>query len=96
MVEVTADCTITNQTWQNWVGVSLVVAGVITGGILVTMGIAATSPVTTVAEDRDLVGAYNDLLLQRLASKSVRPSAIPAVSVGFGSGGGMLQAGWRF
>jgi hypothetical protein len=57
---------------------------------------AATSPVTTVAEDRDLVGAYNDLLLQRLASKSVRPSAIPAVSVGFGSGGGMLQAGWRF
>jgi hypothetical protein len=90
------DCTITNQTWQNWVGLALVVVGGISGGILIALGIAATNPVTTLSEDKDLVGAYNDLLLQRLASKSVRPSAVPAVGVGFGSGGGMLQAGWRF
>jgi hypothetical protein len=89
-------CYITNQSWQNWVGLSLVIVGLVGGGILVALGLVADNPITTVKEDKDLVGVYNDVLLQRLSGNSARPSSMPAVGVGVGSGGGMVQARWNF
>lgn len=91
---------IQTHTWQTTTGTLLAIAGAIGGGVLISLGLVAGNPVTTVAEDQTLVGEYNDLLLQRLSStkKSSAPAPSPVPSLGFqlGPGGGMLQAGWRF
>jgi hypothetical protein len=89
-------CTIDDVTWQNTTGLIIAVVGGLAGGVLITLGIAANKPVTTYDEDKKLADGYNEALLQHLAGKSKRPSAVPAVGVAAGPGSGMLQARWSF
>jgi len=89
-------CSIDDVTWQNTTGLIIAVVGGLAGGVLITLGIAANKPVTTYDEDQKLADGYNEALLQRLAGKSKRPSAVPAVGVAAGPSSGMLQARWSF
>jgi hypothetical protein len=87
---------IQTHTWQTTTGTLIAIVGALGGGVLIALGLVAGNPVTTVDEDKTLVGEYNDLLLQHLQSKSAAPSPLPKVGFAVGSGGGMLQAGWAF
>jgi len=92
----TSLCSVDDMTWQNTTGLIIAVVGGLAGGVLLSLGIAANKPVTTYDEDKKLADAYNEQLLQHLAGRSNRPSAVPAVGVAAGPGSGMLQARWSF
>jgi hypothetical protein len=79
-----------------WAGLGLTIGGVVVGVALIAVGIATTGPVTTPAEDEEMVKNYNRALLDKLSGKASVPSPTPAVGFDVGPGGGRLQLGWRF
>jgi hypothetical protein len=91
-----AQCNPVPSTGGTWAGLGLTIGGAVVGAVMIAVGIVTTGPVTTPAEDQQLVERYNRSLLEKLSGKATAPTLTPAVGLSVGSAGGRLELGWHF